>query len=209
MSSKPSLEAAYGLQGPDDNRRLYADWAATYDSDFAEAKGYRLPIRVAEAFVAAGGAGPVLDLGAGTGLCGAALRMLGVEPIEATDLSEAMLAVAASKGLYMRLFPGDMTAGLPVPDGAYRGVTCSGTFTHGHVGPEALEEVLRVLAPGGLAALSVNAAHWEARGFAAEFTRHGARIEDLACAETAIYAPGAEGAHAGDTAFVVTFRRKS
>ena len=209
MTDRPTLDAAYGLQGPDDNRRLYAGWAQSYDSDFAAAMGYLLPGAVAQAFVQAGGAGPVLDLGAGTGLCGAALRALGIGPVEATDFSDEMLAVAAGKGLYARLFAGDMTKGLPVADGAYAGVTCSGTFTHGHVGPEALDEVLRVLAPGVVAALSINAAHWQHKGFAAAFEGLAPRLDGLVCTEGPIYAPGATGDHAGDSAFVVTFRLRA
>jgi hypothetical protein len=40
---------------------------------------YRLPAHVAAAFVSAGGTGPVLDVGAGTGLLAEALRAQGFE----------------------------------------------------------------------------------------------------------------------------------
>ena len=64
---KPDLENAYALSSLDDTRKLYADWAETYDKTFIEASDFVQPQRVAEAFVAAGGAGPVLDFGCGTG----------------------------------------------------------------------------------------------------------------------------------------------
>ena len=40
-------------------------------------------------------------------------------------------------------------------DGTYDGVVSSGTFLQGHVGPEALPELCRVLRPGGFMVFSV------------------------------------------------------
>lgn len=37
----PDLDAAYALETPDDSRRLYADWAQTYDTSFAKDADYR------------------------------------------------------------------------------------------------------------------------------------------------------------------------
>ena len=34
------LDEAYSVKTPDDNRRLYAKWAATYESSFVDAKQY-------------------------------------------------------------------------------------------------------------------------------------------------------------------------
>ncbi|SMX38426.1 class I SAM-dependent DNA methyltransferase [Maliponia aquimaris] len=204
----PDLDSAYALQTPEDNLRLYAAWAETYDSGFADSHHYVLPLRVAEAYVQAGGQAPVIDLGAGTGLCGAALRVLGIAPVEATDLSQQMLDVAARKDIYARLFTGNLLDRLPVEDGAYAGAVSSGTFTHGHVGAQALDEVLRVVRPGGIVALSVNAEHWQAQGFAARFAALGDRIADLATRDLPIYGPGATGPHAGDLSRVVTFTRR-
>ena len=204
---RPSLDAAYGLDGPEANRRLYRDWAETYDAEFAEAHAYLLPEAVADAFAAAGGRGPVLDLGAGTGLVGVALARHGIGPVDGTDLSAEMLAVAATKGAYRRLFEGDLTARLEVGDGACAGVVSAGTFTNGHVGPEALGEVVRLLAPGGLACLSVNARHYVARGFAAALDAlDGLRLRSAT--ETPIYRAGAapEG-HEGDTALLLLLDR--
>ena len=62
----PRLDAAYSLKTPADSRRLYRDWASTYDDDFAARMDYQMPARIAAVF-AASGEGPVLDIGAGTG----------------------------------------------------------------------------------------------------------------------------------------------
>lgn len=207
MSEKPDLQSAYALDGKEANKRLYAAWAETYDTDFATENAYLSPLHVARAFAASGGRGPVLDLGAGTGLVGEALAELGIGPCDGTDLSAEMLAVAEAKDVYRRCFTGDMLDRLPVADGAYAGVVCAGTFTHGHVGPEALAEVLRCGAPGARFALSVNAAHWEARGFAATFRGLGSLIEGLETPRLPIYGAGVQGDHAGDEIVLATFTK--
>ena len=99
----PNLDDAYGIKTSDDNARLYADWAKTYDASFAAQMHYTLPEAMAEAFSAAGGSAPVLDLGAGTGLLGQALADRGVLPFDGTDISPQMLAVAEDKQLYLSL----------------------------------------------------------------------------------------------------------
>ena len=74
-----TLAEAYALQTPQDSRRLYARWAATYESEFVALNQYVIPDRVAAVFaevgrdVAGGVKGPVLDVGCGTGLVAVAL----------------------------------------------------------------------------------------------------------------------------------------
>ncbi len=207
MSEKPDLESAYALQTPDDSRRLYAAWATTYDSGFAEQSGYILHEQVARHFALMGGFGPVLDVGAGTGLCGAALRARGIEPVDGTDISGEMLAVAEQKGCYRALFTGDVLAGLDVAEGGYQGAVSAGTFTHGHVGPDGMDAMLHAVRPRGWVVLSVNAAHYEAAGFAAKIAASEPEITDFSTTEVAIYADGAPGAHARDTALLLAFRK--
>lgn len=208
MSEKdPSLNAAYDLQSPDDNRRLYADWAETYDSGFAVDHDYRLHLNTARAFRDAGGQGPVLDVGAGTGLAGAVLSDLGMAPIDATDISGEMLDVAERKDVYRDLFVADLLEGLPVPRDSYAGIVSSGTFTHGHLGPDALDELLRVARTGAQFAISINAEHFTAKGFAAKLDALGDSITNLALPETRIYGPNATDEHKDDMAFVALFQK--
>ena len=82
MSLPPHVKDAYALTSKEDIRSLYRDWAQTYDAGFGEAQGYDLPRQVALAFVGAGGAGPLLDVGVGTGLVGDHLAALNVAPID-------------------------------------------------------------------------------------------------------------------------------
>ncbi|MCA3445460.1 MAG: class I SAM-dependent methyltransferase [Rhodobacter sp.] len=208
--SEPDLHAAFALRTPGDCLRLYRDWAASYDAGFAAGMDYRLPAHVAAAFLAGGGTGPVLDVGAGTGLVGAALRALGFTgQIDGVDLSPQMLDQAREKQVYRDLIEADITRPLPLP-GGYTGVVSSGTFTHGHVGPEAFGPMLAVAAPGALFALSVNLRVWAAVGFEPALADLAGQLRDMQRIEVAIYGAAAarlDPDHAGDRAMIVLFRK--
>lgn len=207
MTKTPDLDKAYALETPEDSLNLYSAWAETYEEEFADASGYQLPIAVAEAFARAGGEGDVLDIGAGTGLVGLALQELNVGPIDGTDISSAMLAEAALKDCYENLFEGDLTSILPVEDNVYNGIVSAGTFTHGHVGPAALNELLRVAKTGALFVLSINAGHYAEKGFEAKFREISSEITGLTLHETAIYDDKRDDVHADDKALLAVFRK--
>lgn len=206
---KPDLSAAYSLETPEDSKRLYADWAATYDQSFAADKHYQLHLLTARAFVQAGGRGPLLDAGAGTGLCGVELARLGAGPIDATDISPDMLAEALRKDVYRDVIEADLLQGIPVPPGSYAGVVSSGTFTCGHIGPEALPALLRVARPGAQFALSINARHYKSDGFPEAFDRllRGQWIRKLSLPEARIYTDAAKGPHKDDKALIALFQK--
>ncbi len=171
------LDAVYAATSPDEIARTYDAWATTYDAEMAEL-GYRHPT-ICLALLARhlpAGSGPVLDAGAGTGLIGEWLKITGYGPLEGVDLSPGMLQMAARKGIYDRLETGDLTARLPFEDSRFAAAVCSGVFTTGHVGAEGLDELLRVVRPGGVLVLTVKDQTWN-EGFAA-------RIGELAVAGT-------------------------
>lgn len=209
MSEKhPDLDAAYGLKTPEDSRRLYAEWAGDYDTSFAAREDYQLHIHTARAFVGAGGQGPVLDVGAGTGLCAAVLAEFGVGPIDATDISAEMLERAMRKDIYRDAILADVNEGIPAPAESYSGIVSSGTFTTGHVGPEAIDQLLRVARRGAILTLSVNAQHFRSAGFAAKFDAlQAGAIQNLTLVETAIYGVLAVGAHKDDLALIAVFEK--
>ena len=65
--------------------------------------------------------------------------------------------------------PVDLTRRVAIADHTYAGAISVGTFTHGHVGPAALDEVVRIVRPGGHMAIGINAAHFAAAGFGPAF----------------------------------------
>ncbi|MGR3323328.1 MAG: class I SAM-dependent DNA methyltransferase [Pseudooceanicola sp.] len=201
------LDNAYEIDGPDAARRHYDAWAATYDDSFARGWGYIAPREIAGIFRAGwtGGEAPVLDIGAGTGEVARHMDALTVDGI---DISPEMLAVAGAKGLYRRRIVGDLTRPLDLPDDAYAGVISCGTFTHGHVGPGALPELLRVTRPGARFVCGTIAAVLDGQGFGSALARLVARgrISPVRFHEIAIY-EGADHPHAGDRGLVMDFTR--
>lgn len=205
------LKGALGLAGPEACLAHYRDWAASYDAGFAVGMQYLLPAHVAAAYVGTGAGGPVLDVGAGTGLLAERLREMGFQgETDAVDFSPEMLARAAEKRLYTGLFRADITRPLDLPR-RYAGVVSSGTFTAGHVGPEALPHLLSVALPDAQFALSVNTRVWTGAGFdraLAALQSKGA-ITGLQLIEVEIYGAAAaalDADHAADRALIALFR---
>ena len=201
------LDEAYAVETPDDNRRLYAKWATTYESGFIETRGYEYHERVAEIFVAGDRPdGPTLDVGCGTGIVGEALRSRGVGRIDGVDISAEMLEQASTKNVYTNLIEADLTVGMDVPDDTYAGVTSAGTFTHGHLPPEPLGELIRVSMPRARCAIGINAAHWSDHGFEAYLDRAVAdgRIDAYDVSVVKVY-EGSDPANPDDMSNVVSF----
>ena len=131
----------------------------------------------------------------------------GIGSVDGTDISPDMLKVADAKGAYRNVFEGDLLVGLNLPGGLYQGAVSSGTFTHGHVGPQGIDAVLDSVRPGGWIVLAVNAQHYAATGFAAKMDELETRIAEFSETEVPIYGPASTGSHARDTSLLLTFRK--
>ncbi len=205
----PELTDAYALQTPQDNVDLYSRWSSTYDSGFAQEMDYQLPANVAAIFLEMSeGAAPILDVGAGTGLLVERMDRAFAGDIDALDISAEMLAVAAEKSLYRKTIVGDLTRTLPIENNTYKAAISSGTFTHGHVGPDGLDELMRIAAPGALFVLSVNAKHYKERGFEEKFRSLAPQIENFTIRPVRNYGDRADGEHRLDMGNVVTFKKR-
>ena len=206
MRNKPSLQNAYDLKSPDDNIKLYSVWAETYDISFIDDMQYELHFAVAEEFVLNGGKGLILDVGAGTGAVAEALLQKAKYCIEATDISEEMLKVADSKNIYKRSFFSDLTKEIPVTNSSYDGVVSSGTFTHGHVGPSSISELVRITKPGGLITISINEKHWISLNFESEVEKLNQYIRNYTLKKISIYGEQSKHDHKDDKAVILTIK---
>ena len=130
------------------------------------------------------------------------------ETVDAFDITPEMLEIARGKGIYRSLFEGDLLKPLALDDGAYGGVISCGTFTHGHVGPACLPELLRVTRPGALFVCGTIPAVLDGMGFGSALARLQAagRITPLRFAEIEIY-DQKDHPHADDRGLVMVFRK--
>ncbi len=163
------LHKVYGASDTNELKQHYDSWAEDYDSDLQN-YGYRYPA------VLAGLAGrhldpaegAILDAGAGTGLIGEMLAILGFEELVGIDISDGMLAVAGRKGVYSRLE--NMVLGKPLDfaDSSFAAVVSTGVLTVGHAPAAAMDELVRVTRPDGHLIFSLTVQTYEQDGFKEE-----------------------------------------
>lgn len=211
------LDAAYAVETPDDNRHLYKNWAATYDTGFVDKNKYSYPKRIAEicaASVSATSVLRVIDIGCGTGVVGVRLsELLPHAVIDGADISAEMLRIASGKfrsdshPVYGELSEVDLTLPITFAQSRYDILVSAGTFTHGHLGPDPLIAVVSTLKPDGQAFVGINKQHFVGNGF--ERALQGAVAAQLITEPTYIeiqmYDEGS--AHYGDVAIVAKFRK--
>ena len=104
----------------------------------------------------------ILDAGCGTGLVGEILNKNSFQNLIGVDFSQEMLNIAKQKNVYQSLDLVDLTKKLDYEDNLFDAVICAGTFTCGHVGPEALREMVRITKQGGYICFTVRKQEWEA-----------------------------------------------
>src|SRR5918998_6149131 len=148
-----------------DNRELassYDEGAEDYEDDMLSL-GYAIPA-VAAGFVGryVPLGGTVLDAGAGTGMFGSILHVLGYEDLVGIDISERMLEKAGEKDAYHGLHRMVLGEPLGFDGGSFSAAVSVGVFTTNHAPPEALDELVRVVEPGGWVIFSVrDEVYWE------------------------------------------------
>ena len=206
---KSLLENAYRLSTPEDNVAYYREFSSTYDQDFAESLGFALPRLVVDTFLKRKSSAdtPIADLGCGTGIVGTTLGASS-GPVDGMDISQDMLATAAKKHVYRNLYQVDLTKNVDGHGGHYGAILSSGTFTHGHLGPDAINMALRLGSRDALFVLSINLVHFDSLGFAAKFDalKKSGAIVDFNTSEVGIYTKQ-DHDHSGDKALIVDFRK--
>ncbi len=204
-----SAKRAYAVgSSPEAMRAFYDTWSTTYDDDFGEAGGYIYPAQVANIYLSQANSDdvPIADVGCGTGLVGLALASSG-RPVDGFDVSLGMLAKAGDKHVYRELIEADLTIG-PKQPSAYGAVVSSGTFTVGHLGPDALAKALHLGRTSALCVIGINSQHYRDAGFAdcvAKWTESGA-ISDLQVRTVPIYRDAGNPEDPADVALVLVFR---
>jgi len=210
MSSKKGLNDAYSVKTPEDNIKLYKVWASSYDDDFAKKNDYRSPVLISNYYDKYSNKNdiPVLDVGAGTGLIAEVMNKNDAIEIDAIDISPEMLESAKSKNCYNKLIEADLTKNLDIHNNYYGAIVSAGTFTHGHIGPNALDELLRVTKPSGLFVITIHSKVYVNQNFEQKFQDINEQITDLTFHEEKAYGNNPDKDHGNDTVFITVFRKK-
>ncbi len=162
------LKRAHSLENEAETKTLYRDWAKTYDKTMIDGLGYLSPEKGAELMgrCSLPKSARILDVGTGTGLVGKELSRLGFNNIDGIDYSAPMLAEAGETGFYNELVETDLNQQLAIDDATYDALICIGTFTHGHIGADCLDELFRILKPNGKFVTAIRKNYWHPAGFA-------------------------------------------
>ena len=145
---------------------IYQKWAALYDKDNDDELGtvsQPNSVQIFQRYVK-DKSKYIIDVGCGTGLVGLQLKKLGYKNFDGVDISQEMINIAIDRG-YASLFLGNLNETLPIKSNQYEAAICVGVFTHGHVGPSRLEELTRIVKPGGILCFTVNEDVYESYGF--------------------------------------------
>ncbi len=212
-----NLDDAYSVTTPAENKVLYAQWAPTYEEAFVDAKKYRYPRAIAELFdeiMPTGMGNLIADVGCGTGLVGLYLTSVRDQiEIDGFDISPEMLNEARAKkrntgaSVYRYFIEADLTQIITNSHGPYDALISSGTFTHGHLGPEAIRNLLPLVRLNGWFLIGVNAEHFAAKAFESELQsleREG-KISKPIFQKIHVYEEGSP--HYGDQSVTVRFMR--
>jgi len=157
----------YKLKTTDEVMRYYDDWGVKnkYDQDMIDWKysGPKETVNVFKKYTKNKNI-KIYDAGCGTGLVGVELKRFGYKYINGADLSQKLLDLVP-KNLYQKLSKIDLNKEIKIQDNTYDAVMCVGTFTFGHVKPNALNEFIRITKNKGLICFTINEGIYEEYGF--------------------------------------------
>ena len=157
----------YKLKTTDEVMKYYDEWGEKdkYNKDMVE-WNYTGPQETVDVFRRYTENKDILifDAGCGTGLVGLQLKKFGFKYFHGADLSQKLLDTVP-KQLYQKLIKVDLNKPIDVKDNFYDAIMCVGTFTFGHVKPQALDEFVRVTKKNGLICFTINEGIYKDYGF--------------------------------------------
>ena len=159
----PRVFNALHTNNKEELEELYKVWADNYDHDVVEVIGYVGHLITSELLIKYidNSKAKILDAGCGTGLVGEVLHERKFKNIVGIDFSQTMLDQALKKNVYQSLALSDLTEKLAFKDNTFDAIVCAGTFTCGHIGPEAFVEFIRVTKIGGYISFTVRDQEWD------------------------------------------------
>ena len=157
----------YKLKTTDEVMKYYDEWGIKnkYDQDMID-WNYTGPKETVATFTkyAKDKNIKILDAGCGTGLVGVELKKYNYLNIDGMDLSKKLLDLIP-KGYYQKLDQVDLNKPIKIKNDTYDAIMRVGTFTYGHVKPQALDEFVRITKNNGFICFTINEGIYEEYGF--------------------------------------------
>ena len=167
---KDWLKTVYSETNSSRLNKHYKNWANLYDTDMSS-WGYAYPLKLSKILInklKLKKSIKILDAGCGTGYVAEVLNKLNYKNITGIDFSEEMLAIAKSKKIYRKLVCQSLNEKIKLRSKQFELIICTGVLTSGHVGPSAMNELVRLLKPQGSFICSIAESVYKKNGFEKE-----------------------------------------
>ena len=167
---KDWLKTVYSETSSSKLNKHYKNWANLYDTDMSS-WGYAYPLQLNKILtnkLKLKKTIKILDAGCGTGYVAEVLSKLNYKNITGIDFSEEMLAIARSKKIYKKLMCQSLNETIELRSKQFELIICTGVLTSGHVGPSAINELVRLLKPQGFFVCSIAESVYKKNSFEKE-----------------------------------------
>ena len=153
------LAAVSGNNVNIDPEKHYDSWAKQYEKELLEDYGYCAHIISSKAFsnYELRKSCNIIDIGCGTGLVGESLKSSGFLNISGLDVSSKMIAIAKKKQIYREFYQKKIENLEGIISKPFEALICVGSFGLGHIGPESLELLVKLVKKNSLIIIFMNA----------------------------------------------------
>ena len=188
---KKWLDIVYNEKSSIKLKQHYKLWADKYDDDLIN-WGYAYPSQLKTIMtrnIKVKKSSKILDAGCGTGLVAEVLNDMNFKNIVGLDYSIDMLKIAKNKNIYKRLIKESLNKKTSLRGNQFDVVLCTGVLTSGHVGAEAINELVRVTKNNGYLILSIAESIYKKLGFKDEIEKNKKQISKIKISKPFIALP--------------------
>ncbi len=162
-----TIHNSHKIENKEKLKEYYRNWSTTYDNDVRSCE-YNGPETITNILTRNFNiyGSNILDVGCGTGLLADSLNKDKYQIlIDGIDISNEMIKIASSRNYYDQLSTIDVFDVSEPQNKKYDFVVSIGMFTHSHVGPSAIENILNYLDDDGVFIFTVRNSYREKEHF--------------------------------------------